>query len=148
MWDLDCRKSWAPKNQCFWTVVKETVESPLDSKEITPVHHKGNLSWIFIGRTDAKAEALILWLPDAKNWLIGKVMMLWEIIEGRRRHIWQRMSWSDGITDAMDMSLSKPWSWWWTRNPGVLQYMGSQRVGHDWVTQLNWWYRVCNWHKF
>ena len=98
------------KNRCFWTVaLKKTVQSPLDSKEITPVHHKGNLSWIFIGRTDAKAEALILWLPDAKNWLIGKVMMLWEIIEGRRRQVWQRMSWSDGIADLTDTSLSKPW---------------------------------------
>ena len=73
MWELDCEESWAPKNWCFWTVVLEkTLESPLDSKEIKPVSPKGNQSWIFIGRTDAKAETPILWPPDAKNWLIGK----------------------------------------------------------------------------
>ena len=73
MWELDCEESWAPKNWCFWTVVLEkTLESPLDSKEIKPVNSKGNQSWIFIGRTDAKAEAPILKPPDAKSWLIEK----------------------------------------------------------------------------
>ena len=73
MWELDYKESWALKNWCFWTVVLEkTLETPLDYKEIQPVHPKGNQSWIFIERTDAKAEALILWLPDGKNWLIGK----------------------------------------------------------------------------
>ena len=73
MWELDYKESWAPKNWCFWTVVLEkTLESPLDCKEIKPVNPKGNWPWIFIGRTDAEAEALILWPPDAKNWLIGK----------------------------------------------------------------------------
>ena len=74
MWELDYKESWAPKNWCFWTVVLEkTLESPLDCKERSnQVHPKGNQSWIFIGRTDAKAEALILWPPDVKNWLIGK----------------------------------------------------------------------------
>ena len=73
MWELDCKESWAPKNWCFWTVVlKKTLESPLDCKEIQPVHLKGNQSWIFIGRTDAEAETPILWPTDAKNWLIGK----------------------------------------------------------------------------
>ena len=72
MWELDYKESWV-LNWCFWTVVLEkTLESPLDCKEIQPVHPKGNQSWIFIGRTDAEAEALILWPPDAKNWLIGK----------------------------------------------------------------------------
>ena len=71
--ELDCKGSWMPKNWCFWTVVLEkTLESPLDCKEIQPVSPKGNQSWIFIGRTDAEAEAPILWLPDVKNWLIGK----------------------------------------------------------------------------
>ena len=70
MWELDCEESWALKNWCFWTVVLEkTLESPLDCKEIQPVHPKGNQSWIFIGWTDADS---ILWLPDAKNWLIWK----------------------------------------------------------------------------
>ena len=73
MWELDYKESWVPKNWCFWTVVLEkTLESPLDGKEIQPVHPNGNQSWIFIGRTDAEAETPILWPPDAKNWLIGK----------------------------------------------------------------------------
>ena len=71
--DLDYKESWQPKNWCFWTVVLEkTLESPLDCKEIQPVHPKGNQPWIFIRKTDADAETLILGLPDAKNWLIGK----------------------------------------------------------------------------
>ena len=73
MWELDCEESWALKNWCFWTVVLEkTLESPLDCKEIQPVHPKGDQSWVFIGRTDAKAETPILWPPRAKSWLIGK----------------------------------------------------------------------------
>ena len=73
MWELDYRESWAPKNWCFWAVVLEkTLESPLDCKEIQPVHPKGKQSWIFTGRTDAEPETPILWLPDVKNWLIGK----------------------------------------------------------------------------
>ena len=73
MWELDYKESRAPKNWCFWTVVLEkALESPLDCKEIQPVHPKGNQSWIFIGRTDAEAETPILWPPDAKTWLIWK----------------------------------------------------------------------------
>ena len=72
MWELDCEESWAPKNWCFWTVVLETFESPLDSQEIKLVDPKRNQSWIFIGRTDAVAEAPIIWSPEVKNWLIGK----------------------------------------------------------------------------
>ena len=73
MWELDCKESWALKNWCFWTVVLEkTLESFLDCKEIQWVHPKGNQSWIFIGRTDAKAETPILWPPDVMNWLIWK----------------------------------------------------------------------------
>ena len=74
MWELDYKESWALKNWWFWTMVLErTLEGPLDCKEIQPVHPKGEQSWIFIGRTDAEAETPILWPPDAKNWLIGKV---------------------------------------------------------------------------
>ena len=74
MWELDYKESWVLKNWCFWTVVLEkTLESPLDSKEIQPVHPKGNRSWIFTGRTDVEVETPILWPPDAKNWFIGKV---------------------------------------------------------------------------
>ena len=73
MWELDCEESWAPKNWCFWTVVLEkTLESPLDCKEIQPVHRKGDQSWVFIGRTDVEAETPILWPPDAKSWLLWK----------------------------------------------------------------------------
>ena len=73
MWELYHKESWAPRNWCFWTVVLEkTLESPLDCKEIQPVHPKGNLSWMFMGRTDAEAETPILWPPDVKSWLIGK----------------------------------------------------------------------------
>ena len=73
MWELDYKESWALKNWCFWTVVLEkTPESPLDCKEIQPVHPKGNQSWVFIGRTDVEAETPILWPPDAKSWLIWK----------------------------------------------------------------------------
>ena len=73
MWELDCKESWEPKNWCFWTVVLEkTLESPLDCKEIQPVHSKGDQSWVFIGRTDVEAETLIFWPPDAKSWLIWK----------------------------------------------------------------------------
>ena len=73
MWELDCKESWVPKNWCFWTVVLEkTLESPLDCKEIQPVHRKGDQSWVFIGRTGAEAETPIFWPPDAKNQLIWK----------------------------------------------------------------------------
>ena len=73
MWELDHKERWAPKNWCFWTVLLEmTLENPLDCQEIKPVSPKGNQSWIFIGRTDAEAEAPIIWPPDAKNWLIRK----------------------------------------------------------------------------
>ena len=73
MWELECKKSWALKNWCLWIVVlAKTVETPLDRKEIQPVHPKGNQSWIFIGKTDAEAEAPVLWPSDAKNWLIWK----------------------------------------------------------------------------
>ena len=71
--ELDCEESWVPKNWYFWTVVLEkTLESPLDCKEIQPVHPKGDQSWVFIGRTDAEAETRVLWPPHAKSWLIGK----------------------------------------------------------------------------
>ena len=73
MWELDYKESWVPKNWCFWTVVMEkTLESPLDCKEIQPIHPKENQSWVFFGRTDVEAEAPILWPPDAKSWLIWK----------------------------------------------------------------------------
>ena len=107
MWEMDYKESWLPKNWCFWTVVLEkTLESPLDCKEIQPVHPKGNQSWIFIGRTDAETETPVLWPPDVKHLLVRKDPGARKV-EGRRRRGWQRMRWLDAITDLMRMSFSK-----------------------------------------
>ena len=106
MSELDYKESWALKNWCFWTVVLEkTFESPLDCKEIQPVHPKEQ-SWVFTGRIDVEAETPVLCPPDAKSWLIWKDPNA-EKSEGRRRREWQRIRWLDGITESMDMSLSK-----------------------------------------
>ena len=107
MWELDCEESWVLKNWCFWTVVLgKTLESPLDCKEIQPVHPKGDQSWVFNGRTDAEAETPILWPPDVKSWLTGKdpdAGKDW----GQEEKGWQRMRWFDGITNSMDMGLCR-----------------------------------------
>ena len=138
MWELDLKESWALKNWCFWAVVWEkTVESPLDSKEIQPVHPKGDHSWGSLERLMLKLKLQyfghLMWITDSfeKTLMLGKT-------EGRRRRGRQRMRWLDGITDSMAMSLSKLQVFWWTGRPGVLWFMGSQRVGHDWQTELNW----------
>ena len=107
IWELDYKESWAPKNWCFWTVVLKALESPLDCKKIQPVHPKGDQSWVFFGRNDAKAETPVLWPPHAKSWLIGKDTLMLGGIGGRRRRGRQRMRWLAGITDSMDMSFSK-----------------------------------------
>ena len=117
-------------------VLEKTLESPLGCKEIQPVHPKGNQSWVFIGRTDVEAGTLILWPPDGKNWFI------W------RPWCWERLkAGGEGDDRGWDgwMASTTQWtwvwvnsgSWWWTGRPDVLWSLGSQKVGHDWVTELN-----------
>ena len=131
-------KKALPKNWCFWTVVLEkTLESPLDCKEIQPVHPKGDQSWLFIGRTDVEAETPIFWPPDVKSWLIGK--------DSDARRDWGQEV--KGMTeDEMARWHQTRWTWvwvnsggwWWTGRPGMLWFIVLQRVGHDWATELNW----------
>ena len=107
IWPTSCKEGWALKNWCFQIVVLEkTLEIPLDSKEIKPVTPKGNQPWIFIGRTDAEAKALILWPPDAKNWLIGKDPDAGKDWRQEEQGT-ERLRWLDSITDSMNMNLSK-----------------------------------------
>ena len=134
-------RSWAPKNWCFWTVVLEkTLESPLDCKEIQPVHPKENQSWIFIGRTDVEAETPVLWSPDAKKWLIWKdpdAGKDWRQEEKGTNEMVGWDGWMASLTQWTWVWVNSG-SWWWTGRPGVLQLMGSQRVRHDWVTELKY----------
>ena len=132
MWELNHKESWVPKNWCFWTVVLEkTLESPLDSMEIQPVHPKGNQSWIFIGRTDAEAEVSILWPPDAKSWLIGKDPDVGKDWRQKRR------GWNSWMTSLSQRTwiCSHSGRYWKTRKPGMLQSVRLQRVGHSLATE-------------
>ena len=136
MWELDCEEGWAPKNWCFWTVVLEkTLDSSLDCKEIQPVHSEGRQPWDFFGGNDAKAEAPILWPPHAKSWLIEK-----DSDAGRDSGQKEKGTIKDemaGWHHRLDGHESE-----WTPGDGdgqgVLRFMGSQRVGDDWATELNW----------
>jgi len=147
MWQLDNKEIWAPKNWWFWTVVLEkTLESPLDCKEIQPVHPKGNQSWIFIGRTDILKLKLqyfghLMQRTDSfeKTLMLGK-------IEGRRRR--DDRGWDGWM--ASPTWWTWVWvnsgSWWRTGKPDMRQSMGSQRVRHNWATELNWtpyWLQCC-----
>ena len=137
MWELDCEEGWAPKNWCFQTVVLKTLESPLDCKEIQPVHPKGNQSWIFIRRTDAEAESPIPWPPDVKSshwkrpWCWGRLKARGE---GDDRG-WD--GWMASLTQWAWVWVDSG-SWWWTGRPGVPWSMGSLIVRHEWATELNW----------
>ena len=139
MWELDYKESWTQKNWCVWTVVLgKTLESPLDCKEIQPGYPKGDQSWVFIGRTDVETETpntLATWCE--------------ELTHLKRPWCWGRLrAGEEGDDRGWDGWMASPtlwtwvWvdsgSWWWTGRPGIWWFMGSQRVGHDRTTELNW----------
>ena len=138
MWELDHEEGWTLKNWCFWTVVLEkTLESPLDCKEIQPVHSEGDQPWDFFGGNDAKAETPVFWPPHAKSWLIEKDSdagrdweqeekgMIEDEMAGWHHELNGRESeWTPGYGDGQG-------------DLAVLQFMGLQRVKHDWATELN-----------
>ena len=138
MWELDCEESLSPNNRCFWTVVLEkTLESPLDWKETQPVHPKGDQSWVFIGRTDAKAETPVIWPPHAKSWLIGK-----DSNAGRDWGQEEKGTTEDEMAGWHHQLDGSEFEW----TPGVGDGQGGlaccdswgRRVGHDWATELSW----------
>ena len=139
MWELDYKESWAPGNWCFWTVVlQKTLESPLDCKEIQPVHSEGNQPWIFIHWKDWcwswSSNNLATWCEELTHW--------------KRPWCWERLKAREGDDRGWNgwMALPTQWtwawvnsgSWWWTRRPGMLQSMGSLRVRQVWGTEQNW----------
>ena len=149
MWEFDHKESWAPKNWCFWTVVLEnTLESPLDCKEIQPVHSKGNQSWISIGRTDAEAEIQFLWPPDANNWVTGKDPDARK--DWRQKEKWATEDEMVGWHHQLDGHVFE-------QTPRAGDRQGSLvcsspwrcKFRHDWTTELTalWWMKIRSFHK-
>ena len=148
MWELNCKESWAPKNWCFWTVVLEkTLESPLDCKGFQPVHPKGDPGWSLKGLGGR-------WKDWCWSWNSNTLATWWErLTHLKRPWCWERLR-AGGEGDdrgwggwmASETQWTWVWvnsgSWWWTGRPGMLWFIVSQRVGHDWATELNW-ARVC-----
>ena len=145
MRELDHKEGWTLKNWCFQIVLlKKTLESLLDFKEIKPVNSKENQSWILIGRIEAGLKLQYFGLLMQRVNSLEKTLMLGKI-EGRRRRGWQRVRWLDSITNSTDMNLSKLWEMWRTGKHGILQSMGSQRVGHNLMTKQQ---RYLDWKIF
>ena len=142
MQELDCEESWAPKNWWFWTVVLEkTLESPLGCKEIQPVHSKGDQPWVFFGKNDAKAETPVLLATSCEELTHWKRLWCWEGLGAGGK--------GDGKGWDGWMASPTQWMWvwvnsrrWWTGKPGVLRFMGLQRVRHGWVTEMTDWTEV------
>ena len=138
MWELDCEESWVQKNWCFWTVVLEKIlESPLDCKEIQPVHPKRNQSWVFIEGTDVEAETPILWPRNAESWLI------WKDPDAGKNWGQEEKGLTEDemvgcITNTVDMGLGELRELVMDREPGVLHFMGLQRIWQNWATEVNW----------
>ena len=139
MWELDSKESWATKNWCFWTVVLDkTLESPLDCKEIHPVHPKGDQSWMFIG-TDWcwswNSNTLATSCKELTHWKRPWCWERWKSRGERDNRGWD--DWMASPTQWIWVWVDSE-CWWWTGRPAMLRFMGSQRVGHNWVTELNW----------
>ena len=140
MWELDCEESWVPRNWCFWTVVLEkTLESPLNCKEIEPVHPKGDQSWVFIGRIDVEAETPILWPLDVKNWLI------WEDPDAGKDWRWKKKGMTEGEMVGWHHQFDGRETAW---TPGVGDGQGGLACCSPWghkESDMTWW---LNWTEY